>query len=102
MAEVSFVRAAEWSAQSFAGRGRGGRRRHDDGRPGPARGVFRLVSTPLSCGGVYWGHGGSMTGYETRGGVTEDGRAANVAVTMQPSQAVKGRMDGVVDTALCR
>jgi D-alanyl-D-alanine carboxypeptidase len=43
-----------------------------------------------------------MTGYETRGGVTEDGRAANVAVTMQPSQAVKERMDGVVDTALCR
>ncbi|MER5667802.1 serine hydrolase domain-containing protein [Streptomyces mirabilis] len=67
-----------------------------------ARYGLGLVSTPLSCGGVYWGHGGSMTGYETRGGVTEDGRAANVAVTMQPSQAVKERMDGVVDTALCR
>lgn len=61
-----------------------------------------LVSTPLSCGGVYWGHGGSMTGYETRGGVTESGRAANVAVTTQPSQATKEHMDGVVDTALCR
>jgi D-alanyl-D-alanine carboxypeptidase len=70
--------------------------------PAGARYGLGLVSTPLSCGGVYWGHGGSMTGYETRGGVTEDGRAANVAVTMQPSRAVKERMDGVVDTALCR
>ncbi|MFE2683015.1 serine hydrolase domain-containing protein [Streptomyces mirabilis] len=70
--------------------------------PAGARYGLGLVSTPLSCGGVYWGHGGSMTGYETRGGVTEDGRAADVAVTMQPSQAVKERMDSVVDTALCR
>ncbi|MFE2970639.1 serine hydrolase domain-containing protein [Streptomyces sp. NPDC059340] len=70
--------------------------------PAGARYGLGLVSTPLSCGGVYWGHGGSMTGYETRGGATEDGRAANVAVTMQPSQATKERMDGVVDTALCR
>ncbi|MER5697231.1 serine hydrolase domain-containing protein [Streptomyces mirabilis] len=70
--------------------------------PAGARYGLGFVSTPLSCGEVYWGHGGSMTGYETRGGVTEDGRAANVAVTMQPSQAVKEHMDGVVDTALCR
>ncbi|MFI8239345.1 serine hydrolase domain-containing protein [Streptomyces sp. NPDC085866] len=70
--------------------------------PAGARYGLGLVSTPLSCGGVYWGHGGSMTGYETRGGATEDGRAANVAVTTQPSQATKARMDGVVDTALCR
>ncbi|MFF2518472.1 hypothetical protein [Streptomyces sp. NPDC058086] len=60
------------------------------------------MSPPLSYGGVYWGHGGSVTGYETRGGATEDDRAANVAVTMQPSQATKERMDGVVDTARCR
>jgi D-alanyl-D-alanine carboxypeptidase len=61
------------------------------------------VSTPLSCGGVYWGHGGSMTGYETRGGVTERGRAANVAVTSQPTDpAVMDRVTRVVDTALCR
>ncbi|MET8030471.1 serine hydrolase domain-containing protein [Streptomyces avermitilis] len=70
--------------------------------PDGARYGLGLVSTPLSCGGVYWGHGGSMTGYETRGGATEDGRAADIAVTMQPSQAIKERMDGVVDTALCR
>lgn len=37
MAEVPFFTAAAgWSAQSRAGRGRGGRRRHGDGRPGAA------------------------------------------------------------------
>ncbi|MFF9318726.1 serine hydrolase domain-containing protein [Streptomyces sp. NPDC014735] len=67
-----------------------------------ARYGLGLVSTPLSCDSFYWGHGGSITGYETRGGVTEDGRAVNVAVTMQPGQAAKERMDSIVDTALCR
>ncbi|MEV5239535.1 serine hydrolase domain-containing protein [Streptomyces cinnamoneus] len=62
-----------------------------------------LVSTPLSCGGVSWGHGGSIPGYETRGGVTDDGRAANVAVTVQPVDgAVMKRVESVVDAALCR
>ncbi|MGQ4390442.1 serine hydrolase domain-containing protein [Streptomyces sp. SAS_270] len=62
-----------------------------------------LVSTPLSCGGVSWGHGGSFPGYETRGGVTDDGRAANVAVTVQPTdEAAMKRAERVVDTALCR
>ncbi|MFI9117754.1 serine hydrolase domain-containing protein [Streptomyces venezuelae] len=61
-----------------------------------------LMKRPLSCGGFYWGHGGDITGYETRGGVTDDGRAANVAVTSIPTEAeaVKG-VTGVVDTALC-
>ncbi|MGW5861064.1 serine hydrolase domain-containing protein [Streptomyces sp. NPDC055239] len=68
-----------------------------------ARYGLGLVSTPLSCGGVYWGHGGSTTGYETRGGVTTDGRAANVAVTVQPTDSsTMKRVDRVVDKALCR
>ncbi|MEU5434915.1 serine hydrolase domain-containing protein [Streptomyces sp. NPDC020719] len=68
-----------------------------------ARYGLGLVSTPLSCGGVYWGHGGSMTGYETRGGVTEDGRAVNVAVTTQPSdKAAMRHVERLVDAALCR
>ncbi|MFI9235631.1 serine hydrolase domain-containing protein [Streptomyces sp. NPDC053079] len=69
-----------------------------------ARYGLGLVSKPLSCDdGVYWGHGGSTTGYETRGGVTDDGRrAANVAVTTQPTdKAVMEHVDSVVDTALC-
>ncbi|UQI45433.1 beta-lactamase family protein [Streptomyces sp. HU2014] len=68
-----------------------------------ARYGLGLVSTPLSCHGVYWGHGGSTTGYETRGGATDDGRAAGVAVTTQPADpAAMKRVERVVDTALCR
>ncbi|MFI1255555.1 serine hydrolase domain-containing protein [Streptomyces netropsis] len=69
-----------------------------------ARYGLGLVSMPLPCGdGVYWGHGGSFPGYETRGGVTTDGRAANVAVTMQlTDEAARKRVDRVVHAALCR
>lgn len=61
-----------------------------------------LMSRPLSCGGVYWGHGGDIAGYETRGGVTDAGRAANVAVTSIPMEeaGINGVLK-VVDTALC-
>ncbi|MFD0356156.1 serine hydrolase domain-containing protein [Streptomyces sp. NPDC127110] len=62
-----------------------------------------LMSRPLSCGGVYWGHGGDITGYESRGGVTEDGRAANVTVTIDPTDATTTKhVEALVDTALCR
>lgn len=62
-----------------------------------------LMSRPLSCGGVYWGHGGSIPGYETRGGATDDGRAANAAVTVQPiDETAMKHVEKVVDTALCR
>ncbi|MGA4845663.1 serine hydrolase domain-containing protein [Streptomyces sp. G5(2025)] len=68
-----------------------------------ARYGLGIVSKPLSCGGRSWGHGGSFPGYETRGGVTADGRAANVAVTMQPTaEATAKHLESVVDTALCR
>ncbi|WP_242438514.1 serine hydrolase domain-containing protein [Streptomyces sp. CB00455] len=61
-----------------------------------------LMSRPLSCGGVYWGHGGDIPGYETRGGITDDGRAANIAVTSVPTDlAATRRVEGVVDRALC-
>ncbi|MEV0191278.1 serine hydrolase domain-containing protein [Kitasatospora purpeofusca] len=62
-----------------------------------------LVSTPLSCGGAYWGHGGSIPGYETRVGVTADGRAATVTMTVQaPDKAAARKLEGVLDTALCQ
>lgn len=69
-----------------------------------ARYGLGLVSKPLPCGdGLYWGHGGSFPGYETRGGATDDGRAVNVAVTMQlDDEAGRARVDEVVDAALCR
>lgn len=61
-----------------------------------------LTSTPLSCGGVYWGHGGTTPGYRTRGGVTEDGRAAAIAVTTLPTGAPSQHVEDAVDAALCR
>jgi D-alanyl-D-alanine carboxypeptidase len=67
-----------------------------------ARYGLGLVSFPLSCGGVFWGHGGDIPGYETRGGATEDGRAVALAVTAVPTteDAAIAVME-TVDTALC-
>ncbi|MFF0294567.1 serine hydrolase domain-containing protein [Kitasatospora sp. NPDC004614] len=67
-----------------------------------ARYGLGLASRPLPCGGLSWGHGGSLPGYVTRGGVTEDGRAANVTVTEAPSPEVQQRVADAVDAALCR
>ncbi|WNI30416.1 serine hydrolase domain-containing protein [Streptomyces sp. ITFR-6] len=68
-----------------------------------ARYGLGLVSRPLPCGGLSWGHGGSFPGYETRGGATDDGRAANVAVIMQlDDEAARRNLERAVDTALCR
>ncbi|GGQ84493.1 serine hydrolase domain-containing protein [Kitasatospora griseola] len=67
-----------------------------------ARYGLGLASRPLPCGGLSWGHGGSLPGYVTRGGVTEDGRAANIAVTAAPSPEARQRVADAVDAALCR
>ncbi|MEU4731771.1 serine hydrolase domain-containing protein [Streptomyces sp. NPDC023588] len=68
-----------------------------------ARYGLGLVSRPLPCGGLSWGHGGSFPGYESRGGVTDDGRAANVTVTMQlTDEPSRRKLERTVDTALCR
>jgi D-alanyl-D-alanine carboxypeptidase len=68
-----------------------------------ARYGLGLVSRPLPCGGLAWGHGGSFPGYETRGGATDDGRATNVAVTTQlTDEAARRSLERAVDTALCR
>ncbi|WP_405021563.1 beta-lactamase family protein [Kitasatospora sp. NBC_00070] len=62
-----------------------------------------IISRPLPCGGVYWGHGGDIPGFESRGGVTEDGRAANVTVTTVPADDAGTRqVESVVEAALCR
>ncbi|MGW9436056.1 serine hydrolase domain-containing protein [Streptomyces sp. NPDC055607] len=74
----------------------------EDFGPGVRYGLG-LVSRSLSCGGIYWGHGGDIPGFHTRGGVTEDGRAAHVAVTALPAdRAIAHRVETFVDTALCR
>ncbi len=61
-----------------------------------------LTSRTLSCGGVYWGHGGDIVGFETRGGITDNGRAVNLAVTALPSTpSAAQHVVETVDKALC-
>ncbi|MFD7071505.1 serine hydrolase domain-containing protein [Streptomyces sp. NPDC059913] len=62
-----------------------------------------LASRQLPCGGVYWGHGGTIPGYATLGGVTEDGRAVNIALTAIPADsATEEQAQAAVETTLCR
>ncbi|MEU6425035.1 serine hydrolase domain-containing protein [Microbispora sp. NPDC046973] len=67
-----------------------------------ARYGLGLVSTPLSCGGLAWGHGGDIMGYSTTDAATDDGRAATIAVTQLPGDATAlGHLMSALDTALC-
>lgn len=64
-------------------------------------GIFKME---LSCGGHAWGHGGDIDGYETRNGVTEDGRAVSFAVTALPQPTdQEAQLAGfkAVDRVLC-
>ncbi|MET8702044.1 serine hydrolase domain-containing protein [Kitasatospora sp. NPDC004723] len=61
-----------------------------------------LVSRPLSCGGTAWGHGGTIPGYYTAGGTTDDGRAVNIAVTTIPDGNTMDHITQAADEALCR
>ncbi|MDP9796711.1 D-alanyl-D-alanine carboxypeptidase [Catenuloplanes nepalensis] len=68
-----------------------------------ARYGLGLASSSLSCGGVYWGHGGDLPGFETRGGATEDGRAVSIALTTTPDTETRHQhVLDAVDTAFCR
>ncbi|WP_239139439.1 serine hydrolase domain-containing protein [Sphaerisporangium krabiense] len=61
-----------------------------------------LMKIKLSCGGYAWGHGGDIPGYETRDGVTEDGRAATIVVTAQPrTRESANQVNTAFDAALC-
>ncbi|MGA4838147.1 serine hydrolase domain-containing protein [Streptomyces sp. G45] len=62
-----------------------------------------IMKVRLSKDCVVWGHSGGIPGYGTWAGATEDGRAASVAMTREPttSEAV-AHLEGVVDAALCR
>jgi D-alanyl-D-alanine carboxypeptidase len=66
-----------------------------------------LESTKLSCGGVYWGHGGSIHGWASLGGATDSGREAAVTLTAlpgtfgDPAKTFQQMLD-VMDTALCK
>ncbi|MEV7358396.1 serine hydrolase domain-containing protein [Kitasatospora sp. NPDC091276] len=69
-----------------------------------ARYGLGVTSTPLSCGGLMWGHGGDIPGYQTRTGVTDDGRAVTVAVTADTAPTKQGPSDvlALLDATLCR
>ncbi|WP_063754776.1 serine hydrolase domain-containing protein [Streptomyces sp. NRRL F-2580] len=71
-------------------------------RPGTRYGLG-VSSTPLSCGGLMWGHGGDTPGYHSVPGATDDGRAATVVVTanLAPAESL-AHADALLDTALCR
>jgi D-alanyl-D-alanine carboxypeptidase len=59
----------------------------EDVWPGSGYGLG-VQSYPLSCGGVAWGHGGDILGYETRNAVNASGHAVTIAVTALPSTVI--------------
>lgn len=62
-----------------------------------------LASTPLSCGGLSWGHGGDIPGYSTTNAGTDDGRAATIAVTELPTSLTQiNHLQADLDNALCQ
>ncbi|WP_067832682.1 serine hydrolase domain-containing protein [Actinomadura kijaniata] len=63
-----------------------------------------LESRQLPCGGLYWGHGGDIFGYETASGATVGGAQATVMVNLDPggSDAQSEDMRTTVQTALCQ
>ncbi|WP_438874540.1 serine hydrolase domain-containing protein [Symbioplanes lichenis] len=61
-----------------------------------------LASHALPCGGLAWGHGGDIQGFETRNLVTTDGRSAVVAVTALPTgEEMLNHVNATVEAALC-
>ncbi|MBD0838615.1 serine hydrolase domain-containing protein [Streptomyces sp. TRM68416] len=68
-----------------------------------ARYGLGLISTPLSCGGTWWGHGGTVPGgHRALVAVSTDGRSVAVALNEVPAtlQAELDFLD-LVDTSLC-
>jgi D-alanyl-D-alanine carboxypeptidase len=69
--------------------------------PGAAYGLG-LVSIPLSCGGLSWGHGGDITGFSTVNAATAAGRAATIGTSGLPTEQEQvDRLQAAVDRALC-
>ncbi|MDG9673229.1 serine hydrolase [Micromonospora sp. DH14] len=69
-----------------------------------ARYGLGIISTPLAgCEEVlYWGHGGTTPGFRTLGGVTADGRRAQLVVNDEPASYESWQaLSATVHTALC-
>ncbi|MEU7829752.1 serine hydrolase domain-containing protein [Nonomuraea sp. NPDC049129] len=69
---------------------------------GGSRYGLGLATFKLSCGGFAWSHGGSAPGYATANAITDDGRAATIAVTALPTElSAFKHFEAALDTALC-
>ncbi|MEV6771050.1 serine hydrolase domain-containing protein [Nocardia sp. NPDC051030] len=72
-----------------------------DRMPGAGYGLG-LIHLPVSCGKEVWGHGGSIPGFETRNGVTADGRAVTISVNQLPTDdATAEIVVKAFDAAVC-
>ena len=62
-----------------------------------------LMWIPLSCGGGYWAHGGDVPGYDTREGVSADGKRVVVAARTGDGTApdTEHAMDKLIDQEFC-
>ncbi|MEV7415428.1 serine hydrolase domain-containing protein [Streptomyces sp. NPDC089919] len=71
--------------------------------PAGSRYGYGLASIPLSCGGVYWGHGGDLPGNSVGGGRATAGRGTVTVYTT--TWAAEGdslrHLQAAVDAALC-
>ncbi|MFC9437250.1 serine hydrolase domain-containing protein [Nocardia sp. NPDC057030] len=70
---------------------------------GPPAGYgLGIMQSQLPCGKDSWGHGGDIDGFETRGGVTADGRSVTVIANQVPTTPQPTRdINQLVETALC-
>lgn len=71
--------------------------------PAGSRYGYGIASVPLSCGGVYWGHGGDLPGNSVGGGRATAGRGTVTVYTT--TWAGEGpslrRLQKAVDVSLC-
>jgi D-alanyl-D-alanine carboxypeptidase len=70
-----------------------------------ARYGLGLMWAPLPCGGGYYGHGGDLSGYSTRDGVSADGRRAVVVEVTGDGQsddlATEKAKNALIDQEFC-
>ncbi|MDN3357877.1 serine hydrolase domain-containing protein [Actinomadura sp. DC4] len=67
-----------------------------------ARYGLGLISTPLTCGGRYWGHGGTVPGFDTAGGIAPGGRRVQLVLNQNiDSEQAFLALHDAVRTALC-
>lgn len=68
-----------------------------------ARYGLGLIASPLSCGGAWWGHSGTVPGgHRALGAITPDGRSLALALTKVPdTDRAEAAFRAVVDRAFC-